>query len=188
MNYFVFLCLLTGLSFLTLGGAQAETALSVEDCQKCHYQETQQIALKGRSHKNKVTCLECHENHRPKVTNNIPECRNCHEDSPHEGIIDCSSCHNRKKNCMACHMPHQPLVWADSETALLHCKTCHSRASELLKASSSKHNTLSCTYCHKEHRDIQKCSDCHGLPHPEGTHKMFSQCATCHNVAHDLTH
>jgi len=186
MNYLINLFLLQGLIFLTLGATAVEAALSIEDCQKCHDRECQQIASKGMAHKEMLTCLECHESHRPKAINNIPECNNCHGDSPHESIIDCSGCHKRKKNCKACHMAHQPFVWSDSKVALLHCKACHPRASQLLMASASQHHTLSCTFCHTEHREIQKCSDCHGQPHPEGTHQLFPQCATCHNVAHDL--
>lgn len=178
--------LLPGLLFWGLGAAQVEAALTLEDCQKCHAHEYQQITLKGMGHKEKVTCLECHKGHRPQTANNIPGCRDCHEKPPHENMIDCASCHKRKENCKACHQVHQPLARTDGGTALLHCKICHPGIPELLRSSTSKHRGLSCAFCHKEHRDIQRCRSCHGLPHPEGTHTMFPKCAECHNIAHDL--
>jgi hypothetical protein len=186
MSHFAQLFILSVLLFLTLGLAPVGAALTIEDCQKCHEPERQQIALKGMAHKEKVSCLDCHLNHRPQVADNIPECGNCHEISPHEGIADCASCHKSKQNCKACHMAHQPFVWPAGAAAALHCSVCHPEASELLKNSPTEHHNLSCTFCHSEHRNIQTCSGCHGLPHSAGTHKMFPQCVACHNVAHDL--
>lgn len=187
MNYILDLAILPILIFLVLGTEQVEAALNLVDCQKCHVREYQQIALNGTAHKEQVSCFDCHENHRPQVANNIPECNECHGNAPHQGMADCLSCHGKKVNCSACHMVHQPLVWSGGDTALQHCNVCHSRAVELLRVSVSKHRSLSCTFCHSKHRDIQRCSDCHGLPHPQGTHAMFPQCATCHNIAHDLS-
>ncbi len=186
MKYIVDFFTLQILIFLVLGTVPVEAALTLVDCQKCHDREYQQIASEGTAHKEQVTCFDCHENHRPHVADNIPECKDCHGITPHQGMTDCLSCHDRKENCTACHMAHQPLVWPGGEPALLHCKVCHSRESELLKTNVSKHHNLSCIFCHRKHRAIQSCSDCHGRPHPEGTHEMFPQCATCHNIAHDL--
>lgn len=178
--------LIHALIFLTLGTAQAEAALTVEDCRKCHDREWQQISSQGMAHKEKVNCQDCHKSHRPLSANNIPACSDCHGDAPHGSMVDCSTCHQRKETCKACHQVHQPLARTDGETALQHCKVCHPSAYELLTASKSKHHDLSCAACHPKHREIRMCGDCHGQPHPQGTHKMFPQCVTCHNIAHDL--
>ena len=187
MKYILNLAILPILIVLVLGTGSADAALSIGDCLKCHEREWQQVALKGRAHKEQVSCLDCHENHRPRVANNIPKCSGCHGAAPHKGMTDCSSCHEKKERCTACHMVHQPLVWSSGDTASLHCKVCHPEAVELLAASISKHHSLGCTFCHAEHRGIKQCNDCHGKPHPVGTHKMFPQCGICHNVAHDLS-
>jgi len=186
--HFVNRFILPVLIFLAFGTAQVEAAptLTLEDCQKCHKPEYQQITSQGRSHKEKVTCFDCHENHRPRVANNIPECSDCHASAPHEALVDCSTCHKRKKNCKACHQVHHPLARTDGKTALLHCKVCHPSEDKLLKASTSKHHKLSCGFCHLKHRAIKDCSGCHGRPHGEGTHKMFPKCGICHNIAHNL--
>jgi len=158
--------LLLAFIIILSGSFQAEAALTLEDCQKCHDQEYQQITSRGLAHK-KLTCFGCHENHRPMVANNIPKCHQCHGGTPHQEV-------------------HHPLARTDSDTALLHCKSCHPEAYQLLKNSTSKHHEFSCSFCHPEHRNIQKCSNCHGKPHAEGIHNMYPQCNTCHNIAHDL--
>jgi hypothetical protein len=184
-NCFVSLILLQVLTCTVLETAPAATALTVEDCGKCHTHEYQLITARGRAHKVKVTCLECHAGHRPLSADNIPECSDCHGRRPHAEMIDCSSCHGQKENCRACHQVHQPLARTDGKTALAHCRVCHPRAFELLQATTTKHHDLSCGYCHREHRKIPQCSDCHGLPHSAGTHKIF-RCNNCHGIAHDL--
>jgi len=181
----VFLSLLQVLVFTVPETAQAATALTVGDCGKCHTREYQLIAARGMAHKEQVTCLDCHGGHRPMSADNIPECGDCHGSRPHEDMIDCSSCHERKENCRACHQVHQPLARTDGKTALAHCVACHPEASALLKANSTKHHDLSCGFCHSAHRRIPNCSDCHGLPHSEGTHQLF-RCNDCHGIAHDL--
>jgi hypothetical protein len=173
------------LACAALETAQAATALTVEDCRKCHTHEYQQIASRGMAHKDKMTCLGCHESHRPRSAENIPACSGCHGRVPHEDMIDCSSCHERKENCTACHQAHQPLARTNGKTALIHCMACHHGAYDLLNVNTTKHHDLSCAFCHTVHREIRDCSDCHGRPHPEGTHKMF-RCSDCHGIAHDL--
>jgi len=183
--YFVSLIFLPALVFMVSEPAHAATALTVEDCGKCHTREYQLMTARGMAHKEKVTCLDCHEGHRPISAASIPECGDCHGSSPHASMIDCSSCHERQENCKACHLVHQPLARTDGKTALAHCVVCHPRASELLVANTTKHHELNCGFCHSEHRKISACRDCHGLPHSEGTHKIF-RCNDCHSIAHDL--
>jgi len=189
MNFvisFLNLLLLQTIIILTLATSPVEAALTVEDCGKCHFQQYRQIAESGKSHRSKVTCLDCHENHRPRVKNNIPNCRDCHGDIPHEGKIDCSACHKKKMNCNVCHLVHRPFAWPGNESALRHCRLCHPGPFNLLQASTSKHRALECADCHLEHGYLPRCSDCHGRPHGEGTHGMFPQCSICHNTAHNL--
>lgn len=183
INLFVFLMLLVGGSALPL----CASTLTVEDCRKCHAAISQQVAAHGRGHRDAVSCRDCHKSHRPLVESNIPECSECHGHRPHLQITDCSACHPRKDDCGSCHQPHEPLASTTGEIALLHCRVCHSEAYELLQRSTSKHRELSCSYCHAKHRQVPDCSECHGLPHTEGTHDMFPQCMICHSLAHDLS-
>lgn len=177
------LVLFCGATFVLAG---QEPRLTVADCQKCHVPEYEKVVTAGRAHRDMVDCLDCHASHRPLVRNNIPECRECHAGRPHAALIDCTACHAPAEQCGACHDVHQPLVWTDGATALNHCQFCHARAYEEFQAGSSRHNQLSCALCHPGHREIQACSDCHGLPHSAGTHQQFPNCATCHNTAHQL--
>lgn len=186
INSIVCLIFMQIVTFTAAATAHAETSLVLEDCGKCHIKEYQQITSKGMAHKEMVTCIECHENHRPMSENNIPECSDCHARFPHKYVVDCASCHERKENCKACHLVHQPLAQTDGKTALTHCMVCHPEVYELLKTNTTKHHELSCAFCHDEHRKIQNCSECHDLPHSEGTHKLF-KCLDCHGIAHDLS-
>ena len=177
----ILLCL-----FFALLAIRSEAALTLEDCQKCHKLEFQQITANGMGHLSQVTCIDCHASHRPRVANNVPACQNCHEKKPHEKMTDCSRCHPGNDKCIPCHNPHQPLARTDGDTAVNHCQVCHPEAVKLMAASSSKHRDLACGFCHTLHRKIQGCRICHGTPHPEGTRKMFPQCALCHGSAHNL--
>ena len=82
-------------------------------------------------------------------------------------------------------MPKQ--VTYVAETPSTDCGACHRKALDLLVASTAKHKTLKCAFCHQErHKMMPKCQDCHGSPHPAGLMKKFPKCGECHNIAHDL--
>lgn len=173
-------------SFFCSGLFPVEASLKEEDCKICHDLEYQKIIQKGADHRDKLTCFDCHPGHPPKIRNNIPDCTDCHDSSPHRKMADCSSCHPKKNNCSACHDVHQPLAFTDKAIALRHCQVCHPQVYQKWKNTQSKHGKLKCSYCHLEHRMVQTCSDCHGKPHAEGTHNLFPECATCHHGAHSL--
>lgn len=188
MNILKILCCCLALllsQFFLVTAAQSTPRLTLADCEKCHLDQTRQIAAGGRAHRDQMTCLDCHVGHPPPEIDNIPACTNCHVASPHTEMVDCTGCHQRTQNCRVCHQVHQPMSWTDAATAQLHCRSCHAEAVALIQTSKSKHQSLACTFCHPMHRRIQECSDCHGLPHAKGTHDMFA-CQVCHNRAHEL--
>jgi len=177
--------------------AAPKAVLADGDCVKCHEKEPAQIAAKGMAHKTEITCIACHEGHRPKVANNIPECSNCHSGSSHFKIEGCKSCHN----------PHSPLDISLKGELKSVCLTCHEAQGKELAANPSKHAEVACNFCHADkHGVIPECVQCH-TPHSKnmtqadckachqahqpllltyGSQTPSLQCAACHQVAYDL--
>jgi predicted CXXCH cytochrome family protein len=177
--------------------AAAKATLVDGDCAKCHEKEPQQIETKGAAHKTEISCRSCHENHRPKVAKNIPECSNCHSGTPHYQLKDCKTCHN----------PHMPLDITLKGELKEVCLTCHEQQGKEVKANPSKHGEVSCNFCHADkHGVIPECVQCH-QPHAPtmtqadcktchqahqpllltyGSQTANSQCASCHQKANDL--
>lgn len=151
--------------------AMAETAgLGVTDCVKCHDVQPAQIEANGSKHKTEIDCQACHEGHRPKSANNIPECSNCHSGKSHYEIKGCTSCHN----------PHQPLLVTLSGQQKDVCLTCHAGPGKEMAASPSKHATFACNFCHaNKHGMIPNCVDCHK---PHSATMTQADCATCHKA------
>jgi len=174
---FGFFCLVvTG--WLTLVPAAssfaAGVALTVDDCAKCHDKEPQEIATKGAKHKTEISCISCHEGHRPRVANNIPECSNCHSGEPHFEVAACKSCHN----------PHSPLDITLKGEQKAVCLTCHGEEGQQLKANPSKHTEFACNFCHADkHGVIPQCVDCH---EPHSTKMGQNDCNTCHQAHQPL--
>lgn len=171
------LCLLTvfvfGFSFGTAPRAVAAT-LTAADCDKCHDKEPAQIAAKGAKHKTEINCQSCHENHRPKVANNIPKCSNCHGGKPHYEVQGCQGCHN----------PHSPLDITLKGEMKDVCLTCHKGPAEAMKASPSKHAAKACNFCHAEkHGVIPPCVQCHK---PHSNTMTQADCGTCHKAHQPL--
>jgi hypothetical protein len=90
--------------------------------------------------------------------------------------------------CKQCHKAHTPkLVSYAADVPSQNCAACHAKAFDLLSATTTKHKTLKCAFCHKDkHRTIPACQDCHGSRHPAGFRVKFPQCGRCHKIAHDL--
>jgi predicted CXXCH cytochrome family protein len=158
------------IGFSAVAALAQPAMLSVADCVKCHDQQPAEIAANGASHKTEIDCQGCHEDHRPKVAENIPECSNCHEGSAHYEVEGCLKCHN----------PHEPLnVKLDGEIKAV-CVTCHDGPSKQMTASPSKHATFACNFCHADtHGVIPECVECHS-PHSESMTQ--ANCATCHQA------
>jgi len=82
-------------------------------------------------------------------------------------------------------MPKQ--VTYTAEIPSKDCGACHQQALDLLTASTAKHSSLACAFCHQEkHKMVPQCQDCHGTPHPAGMMVKFPKCGECHKIAHDL--
>lgn len=154
--------------------ARAQAVLSNEDCVKCHEQEPAQIAARGMAHQTEVTCQSCHEGHRPKVANNIPECSGCHEGEPHYEVEGCKTCHD----------PHAPLdVRLEGELKAV-CLTCHQTQGEEMEAGPSMHAELACNECHAEkHGATPTCLECHDSHSDAITQE---DCRTCHQAHQPL--
>ncbi|TLM67841.1 MAG: cytochrome C [Deltaproteobacteria bacterium] len=159
--------LMAGAASVALG---QPAALVVADCVKCHEEQPAQIEANGSKHKTEIDCQACHEGHRPKSANNIPQCSNCHSGKPHYGIKNCTSCHN----------PHQPLLVKIAGQQKEVCLTCHSGPGKEMAANPSKHGTFACNFCHADkHGMIPKCVDCHK---PHSATMTQADCATCHKA------
>lgn len=168
--------LLAGLGLLVpaTSALAAGVALTIDDCAKCHDKEPQQIATLGMAHNTQITCISCHESHRPRVANNIPECSNCHSGEPHFQIEGCKTCHN----------PHTPLDISLKGELKDVCLTCHAAQGQELKANPSKHAEVSCNFCHADkHGMIPECVVCH---EPHSTKMGQNDCRTCHQAHQPL--
>ncbi len=169
-----FLGILAGAALLTavagIAMAAPPATLAVADCVKCHDEQPAQIEANGSKHKTEIDCLACHEGHRPKSANNIPQCSNCHSGKDHYTIKGCNSCHN----------PHQPLLVTLSGQQKEVCLSCHADPGKEMAASPSKHATFACNFCHADkHGVIPNCVDCHK---PHSATMTQADCKTCHKA------
>jgi predicted CXXCH cytochrome family protein len=158
---------------LSLGAApraEAQAGLAVADCAKCHDREPGEIEARGAAHKTAINCLDCHENHRPKVAKNIPQCSSCHEGTAHFRVEGCRTCHN----------PHAPLEIALKGELKSVCLTCHEEPGRQMTANPSAHAKVACNYCHAErHKAIPACGECH---EPHSPTMSQADCRVCHQV------
>jgi len=162
-------CLFVAVTFFT-GNVMAEGLLPT-DCVKCHDQQPKDIDSNGSAHKTEITCLDCHEAHRPSSQNNIPQCSNCHEGTAHFELQGCLGCH---KN------PHTPLVISIADEVTKPCLTCHTDQMEQLQQHKSAHTEQACSTCHSDHHpNVPNCLDCHS-PHKEGMDMPV--CLSCHQA------
>jgi hypothetical protein len=146
-------------------------SVELADCIKCHQQPGIDIAKKGGAHRDKVTCLDCHEQHPPLVQSAIPLCSKCHAGQSHFEL----------DNCLACHAnPHMPLVMELEKHITGPCLTCHPEQGAQLEQNPSFHSRLNCTDCHQvRHGRVPLCFKCH-KPH---TDTMTSaDCRLCHQA------
>ena len=131
------------------------------DCVKCHDRQPQDI----------VSCIDCHEAHRPSSPDNIPQCSKCHsaDDHDHFGLTGCLNCHSN---------PHTPKVIAIDKDLTDPCLTCHTDQMAQLQQYESAHTQVACSTCHRErHPMIPDCLHCHS-PHVDTM--TFEVCLTCH--------
>jgi len=142
-----------------------------DDCIKCHDKAPLDINSNGGSHKSKVSCVDCHEGHPPKVMEIIPACSKCHEGTAHFKLQNCTSCHNN---------PHAPLNISIASNITEPCLSCHTEQMAQLQQHKSKHSAVACSTCHREkHGLIPDCTHCHS-PHVEGQGQK--DCLTCHKA------
>jgi len=177
--------------------AKPAVALTSADCVKCHAKAPADVEAKGKAHKTKVTCQDCHQGHPPTVRKIIPLCGQCHEGKPHYKLGGCLQCH---KN------PHQPKEIVFGRDVTDPCLTCHSPQIAQLKSNPSKHTKLACSFCHDVHGKIPQCTQCHkahsadqGPGDCKKCHKAHmpksvayaadtpsKQCAACHTKAYSM--
>ncbi len=162
-------------AFMAIGGVSAFAAeplrvLTNDDCAKCHTAETRTVEQMGMAHKTAVSCMECHEGHRPMRAENIPTCNQCHAGEPHFEIGNCSSCHD----------PHMPLEITLQGELKDVCVSCHSAVGSSLTSFPSMHAEVSCNYCHAErHGFIPDCGQCHA---PHSADMTQNDCLICHDA------
>ncbi len=148
--------------------AASKVALDSNDCAKCHTTQPADIAAAGGKHKSEIGCTDCHTGHRPSSAKNIPECSNCHTGKPHYKTPNCLNCH---KN------PHTPLNITFTGSLTEPCLTCHTPQIIQLRENKSKHTLLACTICHRAHRQIPQCTQCHK---PHTAEMTAADCKQCH--------
>jgi hypothetical protein len=134
----------------------------ITGCLNCHARQVEQLSTNKSKH-SALNCSMCHDVHRK-----IPECSRCHVPHSDKMIGDCKQCHKA-------HTPKVVSYAADLPSQ--NYGACHAKAFDLLSATTTKHKTLKCAFCHKDKdRKVAICKDCHGSPHPKGIMVKFPQC------------
>lgn len=160
--------------FITHHGAQkpafAAAELSTSDCIKCHQAVVETVTSKGAKHKTAVSCFDCHKGHPPMVSKEkiIPKCSMCHAGKKHYEIGGCNTCHSD---------PHAPVDMKLGANITGPCLSCHDSQGAELKEHPSRHSKLFCTTCHKEHKQVPPCLQCHKAHTPAMVNK---DCLICH--------
>jgi hypothetical protein len=164
LTSFALLNLFAGNAF----AAQAE--LSNSDCVKCHPAVAAAVEKDGGKHKTAVTCMNCHKGHPPMVSKEkiIPACSMCHSGKPHFQIGGCSTCHSN---------PHTPLKMKLAANLTAPCVSCHQKEGNELKDHPTLHSKLFCTTCHKAHKQVPSCLECH---QPHSAEMVNKDCVVCH--------
>jgi hypothetical protein len=156
---------------LIIPSAEIENA-----CAICHKKESLQIKNNVSKHTTEVSCIDCHADKHGF----IPECNACHES--HSPDVDLNT-----NACMGCHPVHMPnKITYGVETLSTICAGCHQEAYDLLQKNHTKHSDLACAKCHPAHKEIPKCSVCHGQPHSKAMMHDTRKCGDCHGIAHNL--
>jgi hypothetical protein len=150
--------------------APAKAVIGNDDCAKCHTVQPADIAAAGGKHKSEIGCIDCHTGHRPSSAKNIPECSNCHSGKPHYQTTGCLNCH---KN------PHTPLTITFAGNLTDQCLACHTPQITQLRDNKSKHTLLACTTCHRVHRQVPQCVQCHK---PHSVEMTATDCKQCHKA------
>ncbi len=150
---------------------QAPSALSNNDCAKCHAEEAKDLTEAGAGHL-QPNCLGCHTDHPPKVAKPIPLCGKCHLKSRNDHfdlqMPDCLKCHTN---------PHRPLNISLTDAGNGACHGCHEPEVRMFGQFKSKHQALECSHCHDVHRKIPQCTQCHK---PHKAEVAAADCNNCH--------
>ncbi len=167
-------CLTGSFVFSMDSGWAADSALTNDDCIKCHAKVVNDNMADGARHLTEVGCLDCHVGGHPPTTPKeeiIPQCSMCHAGEPHYKVDNCLGCH---------HNPHQPLHIVFGEDNVAVCNTCHTDQVSEVADNPSAHSKFDCILCHHDkHGYIPDCMECHE-PHREG--QVYDVCLTCHLV------
>lgn len=153
----------------TPASAAPAAGLTADDCIKCHATPPADVAAAGGKHKSEVSCLDCHEKHRPVSKANIPKCTQCHDGKEHYKLKDCSVCHRN---------PHKPTAISFANNLTDACLGCHKPQIKQMTDNKSKHTKLACSYCHTAHRQIPECTKCHTKLH--AATMVPADCKKCH--------
>ncbi|WP_136516128.1 cytochrome c family protein [Geomonas edaphica] len=116
-------------------------------------------------------CLSCHGNRDPAIAA-------AYQQSTHylTAAVSCSGCHNPDGS-----LGHPYLAQPGSS-----CLPCHSTATPQIATdfSASPHLNTGCIGCHYDHTatsTFNRCSDCHGQPHPWDSQGICGSCHLTHN-------
>ena len=101
---------------------------------------------------------------------------------PSECKGNCTECHGlahgtQLRNCTECHDAHDPMSNFSSPRLEQFCSQCHPQQFEEFSGHPGGHAKLKCVYCHRVHRHIEACINCHA---PHSAESMYDDCLNCH--------
>lgn len=152
--------------------SDAQPTLQAGDCIKCHEAVVEDFDQQGATHRDRLTCTDCHRQHSPRGNKSIPACSLCHASV----VI----AHFNVDDCLGCHSAHHPAAIDLNRTdaATPACRSCHPIEDAMMSEHPNRHAELDCRGCHQQHGAWQGCLQCH-RGHDE---TMVEQdCGSCHN-------
>ncbi len=170
---------------------------TVVGCRECHPPHTPQQIDYSDLPRATPACVSCHYQAAATMRDfpsdhAVIDCKSCHaRHGEHDECLTCHAPHQEGETnayCRRCHTPHKPLqITYGSDMSSGTCISCHEEQGEQLDNTPTKHQLLSCTYCHRnQHGLIPPCTSCHAQPHDESIHSRFEDCNDCHGGAHNL--
>lgn len=143
-------------------------------CSDCHSKPASDLSKYPSAH-TKQGCQTCHHDRHGY----IPNCFECHDGHVQgQDLKSCKECHH------AVHKPLEITFTPSSDTKT--CSGCHDQVYAKWQTTISKHGSVSCGTCHRQHGVIPNCRECHAQPHDQRQLDLFPTCLSCHIDVHDL--
>jgi hypothetical protein len=149
----------------------SHTLITDESCEKCHSKEYDELKTQGAAHNElNNSCYSCHTKHAYSI-----KCLECHDVVHGSGI---------STDCVECHEPHTPTDFNFTVVTADQCEQCHIDIVNEFMDHPTQHSNVSCVECHKDHKSVGDCYDCHENVHPQLSESDMDKCSGCHGDAH----